>query len=709
MYSLFCGGGGVHGKSSVLSSITSLYYPFHRPHNKHSNVQLQFISVCRLQQLDMPSRLTVVLLSLLVATPAVIFWLWLVILPARVARLCPETCKCDPAGYYVTCYKSSLNNIPLIFPTNVQQLWLYENNITSLENDSFISRGLTELEEIRLAESGLKTMELGAFNGLQSWRDLLILGNEISEITPGTFKPMSRLQTLFLTGNRIEHLEVDIFSGLIILKFINPKENNLQYLHPDTFAGLPNLVRLDLGYNRNLQIPTDSHFIRSYSLSHLDISGCNVSSVSVETFANVTALERLDLASNNLRSVDINILKALPKLSALYLYGNPLQCDYQLEEVWRWCQDHNIETDFRLIWQECDKRKLSGLLEKLQYLQDFVYSFLHYKVSSRSYDYDPKLLQRYATPLYVVPFIFGTTGNVILLIIITCNKDMRTVPNMYILNLVISDMLYLTVQFGESFADRISYTLTDDDFMCWFFQFWRRLSVGLSAYSVAVLSIQRYRVTVNPLHVRASSQPIWRATGDKVCGVWIVAALFALPSALSTDLCQQCYGPRCLTYYKNVVLFELLVSCVLPLCVIAFFYIMTARHLLKSAQPIPEETQNPRLNTRINTAKIVLGLTVVFLISYVPYHVFWTYVILNKHPFYDEHDSMDRTYDTRQFKIQNGYTYLVSTCLLLINPCLNPVALLCTGRAFRRQFKRYLTCCCKASPPVTNIELTRRN
>jgi hypothetical protein len=228
------------------------------------------------------------------------------------------------------------------------------------------------------------------------------------------------------------------------------------------------------------------------------------------------------------------------------------------------------------------------------------------------------------------------------------------VPNMYIINLAISDMIYLMVLFSEACADRISDTWKYDDFKCKFFQFCRRLSVGMSAYSVSVLSIQRYRVTVNSLHVRVSSQPTWRATVATICGVWIVTAFFVLPSALSKDFCQKFSGPHCLAYYKEVVLFELLVSCVLPLCVIAFSYIMTARHLLKSARPISEGTQSPQLNTRTNTAKIVLELTAVFLISYVPYHVFSRYVVLNKHPNYGDYYNIDRSYETRQFKIHNG-------------------------------------------------------
>ena len=113
----------------------------------------------------MPSRLTVVLVSLLLATPAVIFWLWLVILPARVAILCPEECRCDPEEYHVICYNTLLTTVPLIRLTDVRVLAL-RHNITLFERDSFVSRGLNELEILQVGWCELRTIELGAFNGL---------------------------------------------------------------------------------------------------------------------------------------------------------------------------------------------------------------------------------------------------------------------------------------------------------------------------------------------------------------------------------------------------------------------------------------------------------------------------------------------------------------------------------------------------------------
>ena len=665
----------------------------------------------------MKSRRTLVLVSLLLATPALIFWLWLVIVPARVAILCPKECQCDTGGYFVSCSVSSINPLPLIHLTDVGVLWIYKNNITLLKKDSFIS--LTELEELYVVSCGLRTIELGAFNGLTKLTGLYIAFNEITEIIPGTFENMNSLQILGFYDNRVKHLDNDVFSGLVNLRRVIFSGKELQYLHSDTFLRLPNFQHLTLDYSPGLQIPTDRNFINSHSLSRLDISHCNISSVSFETFANASALELIDLSYNTLRSVDINILRTLPKLSTLHLLGNPLQCDCQLQEVWRWCEDRNIKTEKWELVPECDTPSAVngmwwGVLEKGECLEGNIQYFGDYKNTSYSHtdidhkvlkEYDVDFFKQYQVPLFAFPFIFGTIGNIILLIIITCNKDMRTVPNMYILNLAISDIIYLTVLFSEVCANRISDTSLKSDFMCTFLPFCRRMSVGLSAYSVAVFSLQRYRVTVYPLRVLVSSQKTLRVTVVTVCGVWIVAALFAVPSALSKYLCEELFLSGRTIYYQRVVIFELLVSCVLPLCVVAFSYIMTARHLVEGSRSISDGAQNPQLKARRYTAKMVVGLTAVFIISYVPYHAFWTYFIWSeKEVFYLKVTAM---LDHSKYKFQ--YTHLISTCFLLLNSCLNPVALFCTSSPFRQHLKRYLTCFCKSKSPPTDLELERRN
>jgi NADH:ubiquinone oxidoreductase subunit 4 (subunit M) len=132
---------------------------------------------------------------------------------------------------------------------------------------------------------------------------------------------------------------------------------------------------------------------------------------------------------------------------------------------------------------------------------------------------------------------------------------------------------------------------------------------------------------------------------------------------------------------------------------------MTARHLVESSRPISEGTQNPQMKTRRITAKIVVGLTVVFLISLVPYHVFWTYINYTKKEVQFELRKTPDILDHSNYQFQ--YTYLISTCFLLINSCLNPVALFCTSSPIRQHLKRYLTCFWKTNSPPTALELTR--
>jgi hypothetical protein len=553
------------------------------------------------------------------------------------------------------------------------------------------------------------------------------MSTQINKIIPGTFKNLFSLEELVLTYNKLEHLDRGVFSGLINVNYIHLKENKLQYLHPDTFLGLPKLKEVDLSVNRLLQVPTDRNFINSPSLAQLDLSQCIVSSVSVETFANVSALEKLVLRYNKLRTLDINLMRALPKLSELDLLGNPLHCDCQLKEVWRWCEDHNIETEYAYCDTPSEVAGMWwGVLEKGECLDDNIQYNGDYRnttyspksitnqikndteinTDTKQEELDSRSLRQYQVPVYAVPFLFGTIANVILLTIIIFNKDMRTVPNMYILNLAISDIIYLTVLFSEACGHRISNTWLEDDFVCMLLPFCRRLSVGLSAYSVAVLNIQRYRVTVYPLHAHESSQATWRVTVTTIFGVWIVAALFAIPSALSKHLCDDFTIIRSVTYYQRVVIFELLVSCVLPLCVIAFTSIMTARHLAQDSSHLSVRAKNPKLNKRRTTAKIVLGLTVVFLISYVPYHAFWTYINVNRQvTFFSEKITDNLIYSNNELL----FTYQISTCFLLINSCLNPVALFCTSSPFRNHLKRYLTYFCKTNTSSTDLGLTRRN
>jgi hypothetical protein len=348
-----------------------------------------------------------------------------------------------------------------------------------------------------------------------------------------------------------------------------------------------------------------------------------------------------------------------------------------------------------------------GVLKKRQCLQDNIgnrvdYEHKRYKRADDelgfSYAHFKYYKEQFQVPVYAVPFVFGITSTTIILIIIIFSKDMRSDTNMYIFNLAISDLILVTLFFFLALSERAPIMLHYFDINSLFFTFFYRLSFGLSAYSVALLNIHRYRVTVNPSQVCFYSQTTWLAAVAKLCRLWIVAALFALPSTLWVIIIPKYEMLFDATFYKYLDIFDLSVSCVIPLVVIAISYIMTELHHMKIPCSTFDRTQNPELNTRKITAKIVSGLNFVFMISYVPHCALKTY------------SSFNMTGEISSVTLDNMLRlYEYSTFLLLINSCLNPVALFCTNRALRHHLKRYLTCCCKAKSYPIDIEPTRRN
>jgi hypothetical protein len=96
-------------------------------------------------------------------------------------------------------------------------------------------------------------------------------------------------------------------------------------------------------------------------------------------------------------------------------------------------------------------------------------------------------VKQYKLPVFAIPFVFGTIGNVNLIIVISCNKDMRTVPNMYILNLAISDIIYLTAVISDIRPNTLPQLRVFIMFI--FIRYCYRMAVGLTAYSIAVFSI----------------------------------------------------------------------------------------------------------------------------------------------------------------------------------------------------------------------------
>ncbi|XP_039955533.1 neuropeptide CCHamide-1 receptor [Bactrocera tryoni] len=305
--------------------------------------------------------------------------------------------------------------------------------------------------------------------------------------------------------------------------------------------------------------------------------------------------------------------------------------------------------------------------------------------------------ETYIVPvLFALIFIVGVLGNGTLIVVFLGVRQMRNVPNTYILSLAIADLLLIltTVPLTSTVYTVDSWPW--GSFLCTLSEFIKDVSIGVSVFTLTALSGDRYFAIVDPLrkfHAHGGGKRATRMTIAIAVSIWLLAILCAMPALIGTNVKQVeinsnksfalCYPfPQKwgVEYAKTMVLMRFLVYYAIPLCIIGAFYVLIARHLMYAAS-VPGEMQGAmrQVRARRKVAVTVLAFVVIFGICFMPYHIFmlWFYY-----------------WPTAQDDYNSFWHVLriVGFCLSFANSCANPVALYFVSGAFRKHFNRYLFC-----------------
>ncbi|XP_030388059.1 neuropeptide CCHamide-1 receptor [Scaptodrosophila lebanonensis] len=303
---------------------------------------------------------------------------------------------------------------------------------------------------------------------------------------------------------------------------------------------------------------------------------------------------------------------------------------------------------------------------------------------------------------YIVPFLFalifvvGILGNGTLIVVFLSVRQMRNVPNTYILSLAIADILVILTT-----VPLVSTVYTVDSwpwgsFLCSLSEFMKDVSIGVSVFTLTALSGDRYFAIVDPLrkfHAHGGGKRATRQTLAIALSIWLLAIVCGLPALIGSNVkelhinsnksFEMCYPyPAAwgFHYAKTMVLMHFLVYYAIPLVIIAAFYVLIALHLMYSAN-VPGEMQGAvrQVRARRKVAMTVLAFVVIFGICFLPYHVFFLW-------FYYWPTAQD------DYNLFWHVLRILGFCLSFANSCANPVALYFVSGAFRKHFNRYLFC-----------------
>ncbi|KAF5296488.1 hypothetical protein FQR65_LT01477 [Abscondita terminalis] len=306
----------------------------------------------------------------------------------------------------------------------------------------------------------------------------------------------------------------------------------------------------------------------------------------------------------------------------------------------------------------------------------------------------PERPETYIVPvLFFIIFVVGVLGNGTLVVVFLRHRAMRNVPNTYILSLALADLLVIMtcVPFTS-----LVYTVESWPWgvtVCKLSETAKDISIGVSVFTLTALSAERYCAIVNPLR-KLHTKPL-----TVLCAIliWVLASICALPDAILSGLDVFVVGynknitvctPFPVRMYgkgnaKYMVVARALVYYILPLCVIACFYILMAKELHLSAREMPGELQGgqgvAQARARKHVARMVLAFIIVFFVCFFPYHLFMLWFHLNP--------NAEEEYDDFWHALR-----IIGFCLSFLNSCVNPITLYCVSGVFRQHFNHYLCC-----------------
>ncbi|XP_069047413.1 reticulon-4 receptor-like 2a [Lepisosteus oculatus] len=269
-------------------------------------------------------------------------WLvvWCVVVRPGGVSACPRLCVCYPSPMTVSCQSQNFTTVPAGIPFDSQRVFLQNNRITELRSDSF---GF-ETQVLWLYSNNITSIEAGAFSELRELEELDLGDNPyLRWLDGGAFRGLERLQSLHMHRCRLSVLPHDIFHKLYSLQFLYLQENQLHLLQDDLFSDLVNLTHLFLHGNR-IRTLSENVFRGLVNLDRLLLHENRIRQVNRKAFRDLGRLTMLFLFNNSLSELPGQVLRDTASIQFLRLNGNPWSCGCEARSLWEWFRKSRVSS-----------------------------------------------------------------------------------------------------------------------------------------------------------------------------------------------------------------------------------------------------------------------------------------------------------------------------------------------------------------------------
>lgn len=202
-------------------------------------------------------------------TPLLLFLVWRILAPGTAH---PPISHCKLMQNTAECNDRHLSSVPVDLSSDIEELQLNSNRITTLTNSSLSA--YPSLKSLSVACNNLERIEPGAFQESHLLTSLNLANNNlhISYQESGiALKTLPNLRVLDLSENRLdEEMAAVLLQNLTSVEYLNLSGNLMKRLDENILSNLYHLKELDL--QRNIVFEIDNAFHGNLKLQRLNLA-----------------------------------------------------------------------------------------------------------------------------------------------------------------------------------------------------------------------------------------------------------------------------------------------------------------------------------------------------------------------------------------------------------------------------------------------------
>ncbi|XP_024286541.1 neuropeptide FF receptor 1 like 1, partial [Oncorhynchus tshawytscha] len=311
---------------------------------------------------------------------------------------------------------------------------------------------------------------------------------------------------------------------------------------------------------------------------------------------------------------------------------------------------------------------------------------------------------------YMAVLLLCVGGNMLVSLVVLRNRNMRSVTNLFILNLAISDLLIGVFCVPTTLIDSLISGWPFGQITCTMSNLVQGMSVSASVFTLVAIAVDRFTGIVYPFRHRM--RPVTALV--TILFIWVLAFAIICPSAATltiihledTYLVQDnqtypvfvCFEkwpqPEMRRVYTMVIFVHVYLA---PLGVISIMYgCIIAKLSVNLRQVRLAEVRRAHSQRRVKVINMLIMVAVLFMVSWLP---LWTLMLLTDY----------RDLDTQQIDFLSSYLFPVAHWLAFFNSGINPIIYGFFNENFRRGFQAAVACRACSQKTTTGVVNTRFN